>query len=100
MKFTKTITYEHRLKDTDNLRDRFVSEVTRLETKPGPLHLQLLSVLAFEPGISDRFLTAIREHVKSGIIRELLHATWFTSEIECQLDKLRIARAGADKPGA
>jgi uncharacterized protein YecE (DUF72 family) len=107
VKIPKAITHEHRLKETGDLLDRFLSEVSGLGSKLGPLLVQLPPSLRFEDGIADGFLGKLRSRVESPIVCEPRHATWFTREIEALLGELRIARvaadpapvAGAEKPG-
>jgi uncharacterized protein YecE (DUF72 family) len=107
VKVPKAITHERRLKDASDLLDRFVSEVSGLGHKLGPLLVQLPPSLSFQAGIADQFLSELRDRIKGGIACEPRHASWFTPEVEALLDGLRIARiaadpapaAGADEPG-
>ena len=107
VKMPKALTHERRLKDASDLLDRFVSEVSGLGHKLGPLLVQLPPSLSFQPGIADPFLSELRDRVEGGIACEPRHASWFTPEVEALLDGLRIARvaadpapaAGADAPG-
>ena len=107
VKVQKAITHERRLKDASDLLDRFVSEVSGLGHKLGPLLVQLPPSLSFQAGIADQFLSELRDRIKGGIACEPRHASWFTPEVEALLDGFRIARiaadlapaAGADEPG-
>jgi uncharacterized protein YecE (DUF72 family) len=107
VKIPKAITHEHRLKDTDTLLDRFLSEAGGLGPKLGPLLIQLPPSLSFQQGVADRFLSELRSRVEGSIVCEPRHASWFTPEVEALLDRLRIARVatdpapvpGADEPG-
>ena len=98
VKVPKTITHEFRLKDAGALLDRFLSEVSGLGPKLGPLLVQLPPSLAFMPGIADRFLNDLRSRVEGSIVCEPRHASWFTPGIEALLEELRIARVAADPP--
>jgi uncharacterized protein YecE (DUF72 family) len=103
VKVPKAITHEHRLKDTDNLLDRFLSEASGLGPKLGPLLIQLPPSLSFQQGVADCFLSELRSRVEGSIVCEPRHASWFTPEVEALLDQLRIARVAADPapvPGA
>jgi uncharacterized protein YecE (DUF72 family) len=103
VKVPKAITHEHRLKDVDDLLDRFLSEVSGLGPKLGPLLVQLPPSLTFQPGVADQFLKNLRSRVESGIVCEPRHQSWFVPEVEALLDELRIARVAADPapiPGA
>ncbi len=103
VKVPKAITHERRLTETGDLLERFLSEVSGLGPKLGPLLVQLPPSLPFEPATSDRFLQALREQVTSGIVCEPRHGSWFTPLVDSLLDELQIARVAADPapaPGA
>jgi uncharacterized protein YecE (DUF72 family) len=107
VKVPKTVTHECRLEDAGELLSRFLSEVSGLGSKLGPLLVQLPPSLSFEPNIADRFLSELRSRIESPIVCEPRHASWFAPKTEALLDELRIARVaadpapveGADKPG-
>jgi uncharacterized protein YecE (DUF72 family) len=107
VKVPKAITHELRLKDADDLLDRFLSEVSGLGLKRGPLLVQLPPSLRFEDDVADIFLSGLRSRVEGPLVCEPRHASWFTPEVEGLFDELRIARvaadpapvSGADKPG-
>jgi uncharacterized protein YecE (DUF72 family) len=107
VKVPKAITNERRLKDVDDLLDRFLSEARSLGPKLGPLLVQLPPSLGFHGGIADRFLRELRSRVPGSIVCEPRHVSWFTPEVEALLTELRIARvaadpapvSGADEPG-
>src|SRR5918995_5885915 len=67
VKVPKTITHERRLKDADELLDRFLSEVGGLGPKLGPLLLQMPPSLSFQSGIADTFLSGLRSRVEGTI---------------------------------
>jgi len=96
VKLPKAITHEHRLKDAAGLLDRFLSEVSGLGSKLGPLLVQLPPSLRFEDGIADSFLRGLRGRVESPIVCEPRHGSWFTPTVEALLNELRIARVAAD----
>lgn len=103
VKVPKAITHELRLKDADDQLDCFLSEVSGLGPKLGPLLVQLPPSLRFEDGVADSFLTELRARVQGSIVCEPRHASWFTPEVEALLAELRIARVAADPapiPGA
>jgi uncharacterized protein YecE (DUF72 family) len=107
VKVPKAITHERRLKDTDDLLDRFLSEVSGLGPKLGPLLVQLPPSLRFDDGVADTFLSGLRSRVEGLLVCEPRHASWFTPDVEGLFEELRIARvaadpapvSGADKPG-
>jgi uncharacterized protein YecE (DUF72 family) len=103
VKVPKAITHERRLKDVDDVLDRFLSEVGGLGSKLGPLLVQLPPSLNFQAGVADRFLGELRNRIQGSIVCEPRHASWFTPEVEELLAKLRISRVAADPapvPGA
>ncbi|KFG70818.1 hypothetical protein JH26_01870 [Microvirga sp. BSC39] len=107
VKVPKAITHERRLKDVGDLLDRFLSEVSGLGSKLGPLLVQLPPSLTFQPDVADGFLSELRNRAHGGIVCEPRHPSWFTPEVEALLDGFRIARVaadpapvqGADEPG-
>nr|WP_312895219.1 DUF72 domain-containing protein [Microvirga sp.] len=107
VKVPKAITHELRLNDTNGLLDCFLSEVSGLGPKLGPLLVQLPPSLRFEVGVADTFLSGLRGRVGGPLVCEPRHASWFTPDVEGLLDELRIARvaadpapvSGADEPG-
>ena len=104
VKIPKAITHEHRLRSVGEHLDRFLSEVSGLGRKLGPLLVQLPPSLPFEMGLADRFLQDLRDRVDDGQIAcEPRHRSWFIPEVEALLDDLRIGRVAADPapvPGA
>lgn len=103
VKVPKAITHERRLKDVDDLLDQFLSEVSGLGLKLGPLLVQLPPSLTFQPGVTNRFLNDMRSRVEGSIVCEPRHQSWFAPEVEALLNALQIARVAADPapvPGA
>jgi uncharacterized protein YecE (DUF72 family) len=96
VKVPKSITHELRLKDAGDLLDRFLSEVSGLGPKLGPLLVQRPPSLRFEVGAADTFLSELRSRVEGPLVCEPRHASWFTPDVEGLLDELRIARVAAD----
>src|SRR5829696_9169777 len=95
VKVPKAITHERRLTDASDLLDRFVSEVSGLGPKLGPLLVQLPPSLRFEDGVADTFLSELRSRVEGPLVCEPRHASWFTPEVEALLVELRIAHVAA-----
>jgi uncharacterized protein YecE (DUF72 family) len=98
VKVPKAVTHERRLKDVDDLLDRFLSEAGGLGPKLGPLLVQLPPSLSFQAGVADIFLGELRGRIQGSIVCEPRHASWFTPEVEALLNELRIARVAADPP--
>lgn len=95
-KIPKAITHEHRLTNTNDLLDRFIAEVSGLGSRIGPLLLQLPPSLKFQEGVSDQFLHGLRDRIRSGIVCEPRHASWFTPEVDSLFVGLMIGRVAAD----
>ncbi|HEY8564601.1 MAG TPA: DUF72 domain-containing protein [Beijerinckiaceae bacterium] len=103
VKVPRSITHERRLREVDDLVDRFLSEVAGLGATLGPLLVQLPPKLAFEAEISSTFLSNLRARVAGSIVCEPRHPSWFTREVSALLVEHRIARVAADPapvPGA
>ena len=96
VKVPKAITHEHRLREVSELLERFLSEVSSLGSKLGPLLIQLPPSLPFECGASDVFLREIRSRATAPLVCEPRHPSWFAPDINALLKELRIARVAAD----
>jgi uncharacterized protein YecE (DUF72 family) len=95
-KVPKVITHERRLKDAREPLDRFLAEVSGLGDALGPLLVQLPPSLAFQEGVSDIFLSELRDLFAGRIVCEPRHASWFAAGVDALLDQLQIARVAAD----
>ena len=100
VKLPKAITHENRLRAIGEPLDRFLSEVSGLGPKLGPLLVQLPPSLSFEAGVADKFLEDLRDRVEVPIACEPRHRTWFTPEVEALLEEPRIGRVAADPAAA
>ena len=98
VKVPKSITHIARLENTGDLLARFLDEVAGLQTKLGCLLVQLPPSLAFEPGIADRFLDALRAATRVSVALEARHASWFDARVDIVLRSHHIARVAADPP--
>jgi uncharacterized protein YecE (DUF72 family) len=98
VKLPKAVTHDARLEDIDGPLDRFAGEVTGLGDRLGVLLVQLPPALAFDAGVFDRFLAALRECLDAPVALEPRHASWFSSEVDQMLKAQRIARVAADPP--
>lgn len=96
VKVPKAITHERRLREADDLLDRFLAEIQGLGAKLGPLLLQLPLSLAFESGVANVFLGQLRARTGGAIVCEPRHASWFAPEVEAVLLELHIGRVAAD----
>ncbi|WP_020474668.1 DUF72 domain-containing protein [Zavarzinella formosa] len=96
VKMPKAITHEHRLIDTDDLLDRFLSEATGLGKKLGPLLVQLPPGLSFSDSVAKKFFGGLRDRFDGDIALEPRHASWFMALPERFMSTFRLARVAAD----
>jgi len=100
VKLPRTITQDRRLKDCDDLLERFLDESAGLGAMLGVLLAQLPPSLAYDRDIAASFFRALHRHTKAAIACEPRHASWFTPEAAAALNKLHVARVAADPPRA
>ncbi len=97
VKLPRTLTHDHRLKNGDDLIERFAGEVAGLGAKFGVLLVQLPPSLPFSEEAAD-FLRRLRSRFEAATVLEPRHKSWFTPTVEDSLADAGIARAAAD-PG-
>jgi uncharacterized protein YecE (DUF72 family) len=95
-KLSKEITHKQRLADCSALLEAAVGEMGLLGPKLAIVLVQLPPSLAFDAAISEPFLMGLRGRWSGGIACEPRHASWFESEADALLVRLRIARVAAD----
>jgi len=100
VKIPRTITHAAKLANTGALLQTFLSEVTGLGSKFGPLLIQLPPSLAFDEPLVHDFLTTFRElhPAPSFAALEPRHASWFTPVADQLLRSFAVARVAADPP--
>ncbi|MFL5599647.1 MAG: DUF72 domain-containing protein [Gemmatimonadaceae bacterium] len=96
VKLPKAITHEARLVGVESSLDQFLNETAGLGAKRGPVLVQLPPSFAFEPVTTDSFFDQLRGRFDGDVVFEPRHPTWFTDEVETQLQKHRVARVAAD----
>ena len=96
VKFPRAATHDARLRDADAVIERFVSEVSALGDRLGPVLVQLPPSLAFDADVADAFFAALRERVATPIVCEPRHATWFAPELEAFWQRHEVGRVAAD----
>ena len=97
-KMPKQITHELRLAAAEPVIDVFLSQVSGLGPKLGPLLVQLPPSLVFDLPTAQDFLTVLRARFSGGVVCEPRHATWFTAAADALLTDFQVARAAADPP--
>jgi uncharacterized protein YecE (DUF72 family) len=103
VKVPKTITHELRLVDAIGAFASFVTSISGLGDRLGPLLLQLPPKLAFDATAVKAFLGEARDLSSSVLVFEPRHASWFSGEADALLAEYDVVRAGADPeraPGA
>jgi len=96
IKVPKQLTHEQRLVDATDLLDRFLSEVSGLGERLGPLLVQLPPSLAFDAPAATAFFEALRRRFSGPVVCEPRHPGWFTEDVGACFADLAIARAAAD----
>ena len=96
VKFPKTITHQHRLKDVDNLLDDFLKGIIGLREKLGCLLIQLPPSFAFNEKVAVSFLNALRHRYHGPLVLEARHKTWFTEDVEKIMVNYKVAQVAAD----
>ncbi len=106
VKMPRRVTHLSRLSDISTL-NKFISQVSALGERLGPLLIQLPPRLPFIVKTVKSFFTALRESFPGNVVCEPRHPSWFTSEADRFLTESQVARvaadpslvSGADQPG-
>jgi uncharacterized protein YecE (DUF72 family) len=96
VKIPKEATHTRRLVNAADVLDRFLSEVTSLGGKLGPLLVQLPPSLEFSTAVAAEFFTTLRDRFKGDIVLEPRHPTWFMNKADGLVQEFRVARVAAD----
>ena len=96
VKLPKQITHQLRLVDSERHIETFADQIAGLGEKLGAVLVQLPPKLAFDAGVANAFLAALRAAIAAPIAWEPRHASWFTPEAEASLAERRVARVAAD----
>jgi len=96
VKVPRAITHERRLVGPELLLDDFLSQVSPLGAKLGPLLVQLPPSLVLDANIAAGFFGAVRQRFDGRLVCEPRHASWFTPEADALLQQGRIARVAAN----
>lgn len=98
VKIPKTITHTAKLLNTGALLTEFLSQVSALGGKLGPLLIQLPPKLEYDEGVAHEFFTTFRELYAGPAVLEPRHASWFGAPVDRELRGFGIARVAADPP--
>lgn len=96
VKVPKAATHERRLRDADDVLDRFLGEALQLGAKLGPLLVQLPPSLAFSAAVAEEFFGGLRDRFDGLVAFEPRHASWFETEAERLVAGYQVARVAAD----
>ena len=96
VKLPKTITHDHRLRDTGELIETFLSEAAGLGEKLGCFLVQLPPSLDFERETAADFFADLRSRTPVPLACEPRHPSWFTPEADDLLRDHQVARVAAD----
>lgn len=98
VKIPRTITHEHRLRETEHLLDQFLLEAGQLEEKLECLLLQLPPSLKFSPEEAADFFALLRRRTRTAVACEPRHASWFSHEAEELMFEYAVSFVHADPP--
>jgi uncharacterized protein YecE (DUF72 family) len=98
VKLPKAISHEARLRDADELLDRFAGEVNHLGAKLGCVLVQLPPKGVFDEDTARDFLPRLRGRVGCMLALEARHPTWFSDAATAVLREHGVTRVMADPP--
>ncbi|TDK31733.1 DUF72 domain-containing protein [Rhizobium deserti] len=96
VKMPKEITHDRRLKSIEEPFEAFLSDITPLENKLGPLLCQLPPTLAFQGDDAAGALAAMRACHAGPIVMEARHESWSSDDALALLEEFLIDRVLAD----
>lgn len=96
VKIPKEITHSHRLRNTSQLIEAFLSEVSGLGSKLGALLIQLPPSLSFDISTAHSFFKDLRSRVLTALVCEPRHASWFSPEAVTVFHEQNVGRVIAD----
>jgi uncharacterized protein YecE (DUF72 family) len=96
VKAPKRITHELRLVGTEGELDTFISEVSNLREKLGPILVQLPPSAKFSLPDVVRFFEQVRARFEGEVVCESRHESWFSENADGVFEQHRIARVAAD----
>lgn len=96
VKAPRSITHERRLADCRDQVWRFVDEVGGLGPKLGAVLVQLPPSLRFDGATALPFLDMFTDALPAPIVCEPRHMSWFSGDVDKELQRLGVARVAAD----
>jgi uncharacterized protein YecE (DUF72 family) len=98
VKIPRAITHDQRLVAADVLLEVFLEEVAGLDSRLGPLLVQLPPSLALDVEHAEEFFETLRRLHAGPVACEPRHESWFSAEAGQLMRRHRVARVAAD-PG-
>jgi len=98
VKLPRAITHEARLRDADDLLDRFAGETAALGAKLGCVLVQLPPRGVFDEAAARDFLPRLRQRFGCMLALEARHPTWFGDLATALLQEHAVTRVIADPP--
>jgi uncharacterized protein YecE (DUF72 family) len=95
LKVSQFLTHRKRLREPVEAVQRFLEHASPLESKLGPLLLQLPPNLKAEPARLQETLECFPRHVRVAV--EFRHPSWFTDEVRALLERRNVALCLADR---
>lgn len=96
IKMPRAITHDQKLRRARLPLERFLEETAGLESKRGPLLVQLPPSLAFDARVAARFFDLVRSRFDGFVVCEPRHQTWFAADADALLARYKVGRAAAD----
>lgn len=96
VKLPKHITHVNRLKRSDDAIVQFSTEVGGLSLKLGVILVQLPPSLQFERSVADDFFKRLTEAIRTPVVVEPRHPSWFEEESNSLLTARAVGRVAAD----
>jgi uncharacterized protein YecE (DUF72 family) len=98
VKIPRTISHDNRLRNVDDLLDRFLSEAGELQHKLGCLLLQLPPSLKYVADDVEALFASLRQRTDAAIACEPRHASWFAEDAVQTMRRHAIGCVHADPP--
>ena len=96
VKLPREITHTRRLVDVAQPLAQFVSEISGLGDKLGPLLVQLPPSHGFDESAAATFFDSLRAQFVGKVVCEPRHPTWFTDRADALLSRFEVARVAAN----
>lgn len=96
VKLPKEVTHTRRLVEVTQPLAQFISDVSVLGDKLGPLLVQLPPTLSFAESVAAAFFRSLRARFEGPVVCEPRHPTWFADGVDALLSRFEVARAAAD----